>query len=161
MVSTYSSVTLDIIGVAALGIEFQNLDAPTPFHECYHRVFDPPLLGQILLTANAFVPVRWIPLEENRRFTAANAEVQRLMRQIVRQRIEDVAAGYGSTGAGDRRDLLTYIIEETNATGQPWTEEELLGHVRRKAKRTYMPSTRDGTGRRQADQRSPPSLCRC
>ncbi|KAK3339637.1 cytochrome P450 [Lasiosphaeria hispida] len=129
--STYSSLTLDIIGVAALGADLQNLDAPTPFHECYHRVFEPPLLGQALLVINAYIPVRWIPVKENRQFKSANSEVQRLTREIVRQRIKDVTGreGGGAVGNTNRRDLLTYIVEETYATDHPWSEDEILGHM--------------------------------
>lgn len=143
---TYSSVTLDIIGVAALGVQFQNLDAPTPFHECYHRVFDPPLLGQVLMTINAFIPVRRIPLRENREFLEANAEVHRLVREIVRERLEEIAArgDAHSSHDGGRRDLLTYIIEETYGTENAWTEDQLLDHVRKTCTATTMPLTRGG-----------------
>ncbi|KAK1753620.1 cytochrome P450 [Echria macrotheca] len=134
LVSTFSSITLDIIGIAALGVNLQNLETPTPFHESYTHVFDPPPLGQALLALNAFVPIRWIPLAENLQFERANAEIHRLVLKIVRDRTAKVLAGKEEGGEAEketqeRRDLLTYIIEETYATENPWTEEEIVGHM--------------------------------
>lgn len=62
VVKKFTSRTLDVIGVTALGVELRNLDAPTPFQVCYTRVFDPPPLGQILMAIDHFVPIRRIPL---------------------------------------------------------------------------------------------------
>lgn len=151
MVSTYSRLTLDIIGITALGVDLQNLNRPSTFHECYTRVFDPPPLGQVLLLLNAFIPVRWIPLRENRLFERANDEVRRLVRDIVRERIRDFNSDNNQGKHKDKeehwdeslekevdalaaprcRDLLSYLVEEVySAKGAtPWTEEEILGHA--------------------------------
>jgi len=126
-VSAYSSLTLDIIGIAALGVELQNLTSHSRFHECYKGVFDPPLLGQVLMAINVFVPIRWLPLEENRSFKQSNNEVRRLTREIVRQRMADFREE--KPDIEDRNDILTHIIRESLAAKKPWTEEEILNQV--------------------------------
>ena len=120
---------MDIIGVAALGVDLENLDTPTPFHECYHQMFDPPPLGQALIALNAFIPVQWIPLQENRQFKRAHDMIRKLLCGIIRQRIQDVTSGNKAADGSGSRDLITYMVEEAYATDTPWTEDELLGHV--------------------------------
>jgi len=139
VVSTYSSLTLDIIGIAALGIDLENLEHPSTFHECYHAVFDPPPLGQLLVFLDGFVPIRWLPLAENRRFAESNAVVRKLLRQIIRDRIVALTT---PGGQGEKvkkegkeeeegyKDILSYIITETyTPSTRPWDEEEILGHM--------------------------------
>ena len=133
MVSTYSSLTLDIISIAALGVNLENLDTPTPFHEYYHQMFDPPPLGQALLALNAFIPVQWIPLRENRRFRHAKDMIRKPLREIIQQRIRDIAKGNKAVGDSGGRDLLTYMLQEMRTMDAPWTEDELLGHVSQKS----------------------------
>jgi len=133
VVSTYSSITLDIIGVAALGVNLENLDTPTPFHEYYHQMFDPPPLGQALLALNAFIPVQWIPLQENRQFRRAKDMVRKLLREIIQQRIRDITKGNKAVNDSKSRDLLTYMLKEMCTMDTPWTEDELLGHVSQKS----------------------------
>jgi cytochrome P450 len=129
VVKTYTSITLDIIGVAALGVDLRNLDAPTPFHECYSRVFDPPVLGQALMAIDLFVPIRWIPLEENKKYLAYSAEVHRMTLDVVRDRIRELTDEKGKLVPTERKDLLTFLIQETYEAENPWTEREYLGHV--------------------------------
>jgi cytochrome P450 len=132
VVSTYSSLTLDIIGVAALGVNLDNLDTPTPFHEYYHQMFDPPPLGQALLALNAFIPVQWIPLQENRQFRRAKDMIRKLLREIIQQRIRTITKSDKAVDDSESTDLLTYLVEEMCTMDTPWTEDELLGHVSEK-----------------------------
>ncbi|KAK0649244.1 cytochrome p450 monooxygenase [Cercophora newfieldiana] len=129
LVKTYTSITLDIIGVAALGVDLRNLDAPTPFHVCYSRTFDPPIFGQALMAIDIFVPIRWIPLEENRKYLSYSAEVHRMTLEIVRDRIRELTDENGKLVATERKDLLTFLIQETYEAENPWTEQEYLGHM--------------------------------
>jgi cytochrome P450 len=133
VVSTYSRLTLDIIGIAALGVNLENLDTPTSFHEYYHQMFDPPPLGQALLALNAFIPVRWIPLQENQQFRRAEGMIRKLLREIIQQRIRDITKRNTAADDAKSKDLLTYMLEETCAMDSPWTEDELLGHVSQKS----------------------------
>ncbi|KAK3386773.1 cytochrome p450 monooxygenase [Podospora didyma] len=127
LVSTYSNLMLDIIGAAALGVELKNLEVPTPFFELYEEMNNPPPLGKLFMAINAFIPVAWIPLDVIKRLNNASQEVRRLLRAIIQQRVQDVTEkGVGGLG---RRDLLTYMVEETHATENTLSEEEILGHI--------------------------------
>ncbi|KAK0704317.1 cytochrome p450 monooxygenase [Lasiosphaeris hirsuta] len=128
-VSTFTSLTLDIIGIAALGVELHNLEEPSRFHECYQQVFDPPAVGQALFVLDAIFPIRWMPIEANRQFRRATKELRGLVRDIVRQRVKDVTEGRKGISDTGRQDILTYMIEQTYTTEDPWEEEELMGHI--------------------------------
>ncbi|KAF2178024.1 cytochrome P450 [Zopfia rhizophila CBS 207.26] len=134
LVSTYSMITLDIIGVFALGVELKNLSATTPFHENYYKVFNQDTLSQIITAINAYLPLRkWLPVEANRSFQQANAELCQRLLKIVRQRIVDIPNGdfIGvESGGMVTKDLLTYMVEESvlgQSPGKVWTEEHVLG----------------------------------
>lgn len=131
--SEYTSATLDIIGVAALGVELGSLESRTPFRQCFHHVFDPSPLGALLWGLDTVIPIRWLPLKENRLFLEATSTIRRLARGIVRDRMRDVALERdGLKEKVDRRDLLSFMLEEqedAGVSGQQWDEEELLGHV--------------------------------
>ena len=68
---------------------------------------------------------------ENARFNGAIAQLQGIIRDIIRQRVADVAAekAGGDGGDGGRRDLLTRMVQESNNMGLNWTEDDMLGHV--------------------------------
>ena len=129
--SEYISATLDIIGVAALGVELHNLESKTSFKECFNRIFDPSTLGLVLWAISSLIPIRWLPLEENRRFEEATTTMHRLTREIIRDRIRDMQAEEdGEKEKVERQDLLTFMLEEDIGSGQvKWSEDDLLGHV--------------------------------
>ncbi|KAK2810576.1 hypothetical protein FQN50_002833 [Emmonsiellopsis sp. PD_5] len=128
-----SKATLRIIGVTALGAELGDPKLSTFFHECYHRIFEQDLLGNAIMAINAFVPVRWLlgRVEANRRFVGANRDIRELIRGVIRERIAEIEGrkGEGEGVKGERKDLLTYMIEQGNVEGEAWTEEEILGHL--------------------------------
>ncbi|PKS05911.1 hypothetical protein jhhlp_007742 [Lomentospora prolificans] len=124
-----SRITLDVIGSTVLGTDLQSLESVTPFHEIYQTVFDPPVSGLVLTAINSIVPIRWISVGENRRFNRAIAKLHELLRGVIRERIADAEnEKVELTGAG-RRDLLTRMIQESQAAGENWDEEDLIGHV--------------------------------
>jgi cytochrome P450 len=137
LVSTYSLLTLDVIGVAALGVNLEDLDTSTSFYEYYVQMFDPPPLGQALLALNAFIPVRWIPLQENQRFARAQYMIRKLLREMIQQRIRDITQGKKATNGSTRKDLLTYMIEEMCVRDSAWTEDELLGHAMKQSQALF------------------------
>ncbi|KAK2777728.1 hypothetical protein FQN52_003005 [Onygenales sp. PD_12] len=129
-----SKATLRIIGVTALGAELGDPKLSTTFHECYHRIFEQDLLGNAIMAINAFVPIRWLlgRVEANRRFVRANTDIRELIRGVIRERIVEVEGrkgGGAGEGVRERKDLLTYMIEQGNVMGEAWTEEEILGHL--------------------------------
>jgi len=90
VVTAYSSLTLDIIVQAVLGVGLKTYAPGTPFHECYNRLFDPPLVGRILIAINSVVPVRWLPLQENRIYKKNHETIHGMVRQIISRRLEEV-----------------------------------------------------------------------
>jgi cytochrome P450 len=129
---------LDIMGVFALGVELgylqqANNTTGTSFDECYHELFDPDSWGQILMGVNAFFPVRWLPLEANRRFKQARHTVRNQLMAIIQDRIRTVgewkAAGMDSdTFKG--KDLLTFMVaEKYYADSDRWTEDYIMEQV--------------------------------
>ncbi|KAK0641982.1 cytochrome P450 [Cercophora newfieldiana] len=143
LVSLYSRIMLDIMGVFALGIELDNLKSigsktgnKPSFHECYHEVFEPTGLGQVLAAINGIVPIRWLPVEANRRFTQANKSVRSQLSDIIRDRIRTVEASKAAgmdANTNDVEDLLTYLVAEKyfahGEVGDRWTEDNILNQI--------------------------------
>ena len=103
------------------------------FHEAYDGIFGQDTLGKILMFANAFVPVRWLPLEANRKYLFATKWLADVLTQLVRERTKDVRGAHASGKyiQGEARDLLTFIVEESLPGGpaEAITEEEIVGDV--------------------------------
>lgn len=99
-----------------------------PFHQIYQTCFDPSPWGQALSAIHSVVPIRWLSVGENARFNHAIGQLQGIIRDVIRQRVADVAANKVN-GDGGRRDLLTRMVQESNSMGLNWTEEDMLGHV--------------------------------
>jgi len=53
-----------------------------------------------------------------------------LLRQIICERIADVENEKVLLAGNGRRDLLTRMIQESQAVGENWDEDDLIGHVR-------------------------------
>lgn len=96
-------------------------------------MFDPSPLGALLWGLDTIIPVRWLPLEANRLFLEATSTIRRLASEIIRIRMREMCLERdGLKEKVERRDLLTFMLEEEiGAGGQQWDEEELLGHVSR------------------------------
>lgn len=128
-----SRITLDVIATTVLGVPLSTLDAAVPFHESYQIVFDPSTWGQILSAVNVVVPVRWLSVGENGRFNGAIARLHWAIRGVIRRRIADVAGEKNGMevreGAGERKDILTRMVQESRGMGLQWTEEDIIGHV--------------------------------
>lgn len=137
MVSIYSKIMLDIMGVFALGVELDNLgsgpDTNTSFHKCYHEVFEPDAVGQLLVALNAFMPVRWLPVESNRRFLHANKVVRSQLSDIIQNRIQIIKARKEAGMDGSMteiKDLLTFMVTEKYfAAHDRWDEDNILNQV--------------------------------
>ncbi|GAP83952.2 putative cytochrome P450 3A5 [Rosellinia necatrix] len=136
-IDTLSRSTMDAIGVTVLGIELDTLSSiyPWSFQELYSRVLHQGPMGQLIWAINAFIPIRrFVPLAANRRFMDANRNLRRMLREIIEKRRADLRDGTLKKEIGESRDLLTYMLEESELqrqqTGQePWTVEEITGHL--------------------------------
>lgn len=71
------------------------------------------------------IPLRsWLPLNANKAYVNANADLRRMLQEIITQRRGTV--GGARNRDVDGRDLLTFMLEERSDT---WTDEEILGHL--------------------------------
>lgn len=117
-----------MITTTVLGVTLETLETAVPFHQIYQTVFDPTPWGQALSAIDSIVPIRWIAVGENARFNGAIAQLHFIIREVIRQRVADVAAEKAG-GDGGRKDLLTRMVQESNSMGLNWTEDDMLGHV--------------------------------
>ncbi|KAI0414155.1 cytochrome P450 3A5 [Xylaria grammica] len=137
VISTLSKSTLGIIGLAVLGVDLDTLSSvyPSSFQELYSKILHQDRLGQLISVINSFVPIRrFVPLEANRRFIRANQDLRRMVNGILEKRKADLRDGTFKKEIGESRDLLTYMLEESELqrqqTGQePWTAEDIIGHL--------------------------------
>ncbi|KAK8047926.1 hypothetical protein PG996_015990 [Apiospora saccharicola] len=150
-IEVMSKATLDIMGVASLGVYLSSLregtdvdgDKPSEarghhydFRQAYDTIFAGSTLGKVLTFANSLFPflvARWLPLEENRRALFAAAWIRNALTQLVGDRYREVrgAVANGTHLSNESRDLLTFIVEESGpggaAEGVP--EDEVVDHT--------------------------------
>ncbi|TKW48220.1 Cytochrome P450 72A13, partial [Colletotrichum tanaceti] len=154
--SAYGRVTLDIVAWFTLGIDLGSTLSTSVFHEAYHIMFDPSAFGAFLMVLNAYVPgTRLLPFRENREFNACSHAVRSRLKEIIQQRVREIDSGditttTGTTGSGsdpssgfttttgttgtgtgsgtssEKPDLLTHMILESRALGDPWSEAKIL-----------------------------------
>ncbi|KAK3339643.1 cytochrome P450 [Lasiosphaeria hispida] len=137
LVSIYSKITLDIMGVFALGLDLDDLQSrntgSTSFQACYHEIFEPDGLGQMLMAINGIIPIRWLPLRANRRFRQANKMIRRQLTDIIQDRVRTVGASKATgLGCGEEKikDLLTFMVAEKYYAGSDrWTENMITDQV--------------------------------
>jgi len=138
VVSMYSKTMLDIMGVFGLGLELQNLTSgnTTSFHDCYREIFEPGIFGQILVAINGYIPLRWLPVDANRRYLRATETVHQQIGDIIKERIQEVKQAREGGGVSNRtsrkaKDLLTFMVEEKYFAddGNAWSEQEILHQV--------------------------------
>lgn len=124
-------MALEMTASFVLGTELLAFPDGKALHESYKHVFDPPAVVQLLTFIHAFVlPVRWLPLEANRKFVRLNKLLRTILRDVVRKRVEEVRNSTEGQVTpernGDRsggKDLLTLMVEEA------WCEEDMLNQV--------------------------------
>ncbi|KAI1305726.1 cytochrome P450 3A5 [Xylaria venustula] len=128
-----SKSTMNTICLTVLGVELDTLSSS--FQDLYSRVLHQGPMGQLLSAINAFIPIRkFVPLEANRKFIEANKNLRQMLRVIIEKRKADLQNGTFQKEIGESRDLLTYMLEESEVqrqqTGQePWSVEEIIGHL--------------------------------
>lgn len=136
----FTKTTLDIIGLASLGVELESLktDGAT-FSELYKALLDQPPMGQLISAINMFIPCRkWLPLKANRDFLYASKEVRRLLLGIIRERRKEIFPDGAKKKTEVRKefteegskDLLTFMVYERSEGENKWSDDDILGHVR-------------------------------
>ncbi|TGJ85771.1 hypothetical protein E0Z10_g2974 [Xylaria hypoxylon] len=137
VIDTLSKSAMDTIGLTVLGVELDTLSSiyPLSFQELYSRVLHQGPVGQLISAINAFVPIRrFVPLGANRRFIHATENLRKMLRDIIEKRKADLGDETLKKEIRESRDLLTYILEESELQRQqtgrePWTTEAIIGHL--------------------------------
>ncbi|KAL1889979.1 hypothetical protein Sste5346_008558 [Sporothrix stenoceras] len=129
----YAKITLNVISIFALGIDFGNLDSRTAFQSCYEAMFDLSTSGMLLAAINLVVPIRWLPVQANRVFMDASTELRGILTGVTEARILSVASDNEKPilppTASPTKDLLTYMVETKYRATNPadrWSKEELI-----------------------------------
>lgn len=90
-----SRATLDIIGTAGLGQDFNSIADPnTELNKVYRRIFTPSRSGQILGLLQFFLPswlLQNLPVKHNENVVAAAKVARDTSRQLIRQKQEKLA----------------------------------------------------------------------
>ncbi|KAK6074247.1 cytochrome P450 [Seiridium cupressi] len=144
---TFTKFTLDIVGRTVLGKDLNNLrstsfaseggkstdDGEYTFYQAYGSIFSQGALGNALLFANGFVPVRWLPLKANRNFLYGTSWLNNVLGDLIRTRIAEITTSTSSKNVDslESRDLMTFIVEESMPGGpaEGLSEENFLGHI--------------------------------
>jgi cytochrome P450 len=123
------------MGVAALGVELNQMSSEssttTNFHDGYQLLLNPPIFAALVTLFNSFVPIRWLPLKENRQYNEARTEIHSMLLQVIRTRVKDrdaIGKAYSNETKG-RSDILTFMLEENSFGLSGWTENEVRDHV--------------------------------
>lgn len=119
-----SRATLDIIGVAGLGQDFNSLADPnTELNKVYRSIFSPSRAGQILGLLSFFLPnilLRAIPIKRNDDVRAASAVARDTSRRLIQTKRQSLSAGK-STGSHD--------IISTALASNAFTEDQLVNNM--------------------------------
>jgi cytochrome P450 len=143
-----SRITLDIIGVAGLGKDFQAIANPeSNLYKTYSVVFKPSRQAQVLGLLNLFLPlwfVRRLPIKRNGEVEAAAQVIRDVCRDLIkikkeklqRKELVDVdilSVALESGGFSDENlvdQLMTFLAagHETTATSMVWAIYLLCAH---------------------------------
>ena len=140
-----SRAALDIIGIAALGVDFASLaDPDNELSRAYQVIFEPNATSRIIFLLAIFVSVtavKVLPLQKAREIRAGSAYVKKYLQDMTSKRgiksssaalneksdekdILSIAARYGGFTADELVDQArTFLVagHETTATGVQWT----------------------------------------
>ena len=118
-----SRATLDIIGLAGMGQDFNSLADPnTELNSVYRKIFQPSKASQVISLLQFFIPfwmLRLLPLQRNDDIMAASAVARNTARKLVQSKREALAA---------KRDLSPDIISVALESGS-FTEDELVNNM--------------------------------
>ncbi|KAI5921966.1 cytochrome P450 3A5 [Camillea tinctor] len=134
VLSIFSKSTLNAIGLAAMGIKLENLKSPEvgmDCQQCYHRMLSQSTLSALISFINVHLPIRWaIPLEANLGYVRASRGLRSMLTRYIDQRSREIALGDKEKQVGfESRDLLTFMLEERESTGEILTTENIMGHL--------------------------------
>jgi cytochrome P450 len=105
-----SRVTLDIIGVAGMGQDFNAIKDPnSELNKCYRAIFQATGAARILQLLSVFIPMSFLarlPLKRNRDVNAARALIRNVCLRLIADKKEKMEKGVATD-----RDILSVAIE--------------------------------------------------
>ena len=166
-----SRATLDIIGVAGMGQNFNALHDPnTELYTTYKNVFEPSRQARMMQLLSIFVPMqllRILPVKRNDEMASAAASIRSVSRKLIQARqqkmsqkearvdkdILSVALESGGFSEDNLVDqLMTFLAagHETTASSMTWALLALCQHPEMQARlraeiRANLPSIEDGS----------------
>ncbi len=113
-----SRVTLDIIGVAGMGHDFNAIQDPSSeLNQCYRRIFQPDRdQRRWLADLSLVIPFRIltsIPLKRNREVKEARALIRRVCHDLITEKKAKLA-----TGKNTDKDILSVALESGGFTDE-------------------------------------------
>ena len=166
-----SRATLDIIGVAGMGQDFNAIRDPnTELNVTYRKVFQPSREAQMLGLLGLFLPVwivRALPVQRNDDIVVAARTIKRVCRQLIRQKQEKLdqkekrvdvdilsvaleSGGFSEENLVDQ--MMTFLAagHETTASAMTWAIYLLCEHPDIQARlraevREHLPSIDDSS----------------
>ncbi|KAK6211998.1 hypothetical protein LQW54_005526 [Pestalotiopsis sp. IQ-011] len=138
---TYSRATLDAVGVGIFGVDLaqtrnaglvRQSNENYSFPDAYEDIFAPDTIGKVLFALNAFIPIRWLPLEANRKFMFASKWLNETLGKLVQERRQKITEAIAA-GKYDKqsRDLLSFLIEESlpGGTAAGISDKHIADHL--------------------------------
>ncbi len=143
-----SRATLDIIGIAGMGQEFNSIADPhTELNQVYRHIFQPSKGAQILGLLQFFIPhwiVRNLPIKRNDDIRAASQVARDTSRRLVREKKQTlesnkslppdiISIALASGGFTEDKlvdNMMTFLAagHETTATALTWAVYEMCKH---------------------------------
>lgn len=137
----FSRATLDIIGMAGMGHEFDSIDNPhTKINATYRNVFQPNRQQRIMALLSMFLPqwfLRALPISHNNKILESSNTIKEVCRELIREkkgkldqkekRVDvDILSVALESGGFTEEDLVNQIMtflaagHETTATAMTW-----------------------------------------
>ena len=121
-----SRATLDIIGMAGMGHNFDSINNPdNELNRTYRTIFSPSTQAKILGIASLFLPrflIQLIPIKRNSDLAAAVISIRRVAAQLIREKQEKFNASEKADAAGS--DIISVAL----SSGY-FTEENLVDQL--------------------------------
>jgi len=135
-----SRATLDIIGVAGMGHDFNAIQDPnSELNQVYRKVFKPSKAAQIIQFASIFIPlwlIRSLPLKRNNDIDEASGQIKKICRELIekkrrnmekggQQDVDILSVALESGGFSDEdlvNQMMTFLAagHETTASAMTW-----------------------------------------
>ena len=172
-----SRATLDIIGVAGMGQDFNAIEDPeTALYTTYKKIFQPSKTARFIGLASMFIPMqllRMLPLKRNGDIMAASEVIKSVSRNLVRSKQKKMAEEKGradvdilsvalESGGFNEEELVNQLMtflaagHETTATSMQWALLTLCQYPEMQTRlreeiRANLPSPDDATSQMSAE----------